>query len=64
MNNQNPIGQLTADLCDLVEKYSNQMTAAEFIGVLELHKQELILHHFNEIKKEMVNEAKLKEKNK
>ncbi len=45
--------QLATDLFDVVKKYSGQMTAAELIGALELHKQELILHHFNQIKEGM-----------
>jgi hypothetical protein len=53
MTNPNLVSQLATDLFDVVKKYSGQMTAAELIGALELHKQELILHHFNQMKEEM-----------
>ena len=58
MSNPNLVSQLATDLFDVVKKYSGQMTAAELVGALELHKQELILHHFNEIKKEIDNETR------
>lgn len=58
MTNPNLVAQLATDLFDVVKKYSGQMTAAELIGVLELHKQELILHHFNQMKEEMHNETR------
>lgn len=58
MINQNLVAQLATDLFDVVKKYSSQMTAAELIGALELHKQELILHHFNQIKEEMNHEPR------
>ena len=57
MTNPNLVAQLATDLFDVVKKYSGQMTAAELIGALELHKQELILHHFNQMKEEMHNET-------
>ena len=58
MSQEKIVGQLATDLFDLVKKYSDQMTAAELIGALELHKQELIHHHFNQIKKEMNSETR------
>lgn len=48
------VGQFMTELFDVVKKYSDRLMAAELIGALEFHKQELILHHFNEIKKEMI----------
>ena len=57
MTNPNLVAQLATDLFDVVKKYSGQMTAAELIGALELHKQELILHHFNQMKEDMHNET-------
>lgn len=50
--------QLATDLFDVVKKYSGQVTAAELIGALELHKQELILHHFNQIREGMSHETR------
>lgn len=58
MTNPNLVAQLATDLFDVVKKHSGQMTAAELIGALELHKQELILHHFNQIKEDMNHETR------
>lgn len=56
MNSEELIKELSNDLFDVVTKYSAQMTAAELVGALELHKQELIWNHFTNIKKEMLKE--------
>ena len=58
MSNPKLVAQLARDLFDVVKKYSGQMTAAELVGALELHKQELILHHFNQTKEEMSHETR------
>ena len=47
---------MAKDLFDVVKKYSNQLSSSQIIGILEMHKQELMLHHFNEIKKEMMKD--------
>lgn len=52
------VRELASELFDVVKKYSSQMTAAELIGALEMHKQELILHHYNQIHKEMSDETR------
>ena len=56
MNDKKIASQLATDLFDLIKRYSNHMTSSELIGVLELHKQELIFHHLNQIKKEIQEE--------
>lgn len=53
MTKDEAIKKLSNDLFDAVNRYHEHMTSAELIGILELHKQELIWHHFTQIKKEM-----------
>jgi hypothetical protein len=59
MSNENLLRQLSNELFDVVKKYSDQMPAAELIGALELHKQELIFNHFSQVKKEMFDEKRI-----
>lgn len=54
MNNQELASNMAKDLFDVVKKYSAQMSASQIVGILEMHKQELIWHHFNEVKNEMI----------
>ena len=56
MNNQEITTNMAKDLFDLVKKYRDQMSASQIVGILEMHKQELIWHHFNEVKNEMIGE--------
>ena len=56
MTKEEIIKELANDLFDVVTKYRFQMTAAELVGALELHKQEIIWNHFSSIKKEMLTE--------
>ena len=58
MNNQDISSNMAKDLFDVVKKYSDQMSASQIVGILEMHKQELIWHHFNEVKNEMIGEQK------
>ena len=44
------------ELFNVVLKYQNKLTSSELIGILELHKQELIWNHLSEIRKEMMKE--------
>ena len=54
---ENMYRQLANDLFDVIEKYADKFTTSEFIGFLELHKQQMIWDHFNEIKDEMIKET-------
>ena len=58
MSNDEIASNMAKDLFDVVKKYSTQMSASQIVGILEMHKQELIWHHFNEVKDEMIGEQK------
>lgn len=58
MNNQDISSNMAKDIFDVVKKYSDQMSASQIVGILEMHKQELIWHLFNEVKNEMIGEQK------
>ena len=54
MNKEQILRQLGYDLFDIVKKYHSQLSTAELIGALELHKQETIWYHFEQVKQEML----------
>ena len=54
MNKEQILRQLGKDLFDIVKKYHSQLSTAELIGALELHKQETIWYHFEQVKQEML----------
>lgn len=58
MNKEEISSRMAKELFDVVKKYSDQLTASQIVGILEMHKQELIWHHFNEVKDEMIGEQK------
>ena len=58
MNINESASNMAKELFDVVKKYSTQMSASQIVGILEMHKQELIWHHFNEVKDEMIGEKK------
>ena len=58
MNINESASDMAKELFDVVKKYSAQMSASQIVGILEMHKQELIWHHFNEVKNEMIGEQK------
>jgi hypothetical protein len=60
MTKDETLKQLSYELFDLVKKYHNQLTTAELIGVLEIHKQESLWHHFEQVKQEMIAEQRSK----
>ena len=45
---------MAKELFDIVLKYQDKLTSSELIGILELHKQELIFGHLNGLKEEMM----------
>ena len=54
MTKEEIVRQLCYDLFDVVEKYNEKLTMSEVIGVLEMHKQEILWHHFQQVKQEML----------
>ena len=54
MNKEQILRQLGYELFDIVKKYHSQLSTAELIGALELHKQETIWYHFEQVKQEML----------
>jgi len=55
MNKEQIIREFCYDLFDVVEKYNDKLITAELIGVLEMHKQEILWHHFQQVKQEMLS---------
>lgn len=58
MNNKDISSNMAKELFDVVKKYSDQLSASQIIGILEMHKQEMIWNLFNEVKNEMIGEKK------
>ena len=54
MTKEQILRELGCDLFDIVKKYHDKLTTAELIGVLEMHKQEILWHHFQQVKQEML----------
>lgn len=58
MTKEQIMRELSYDLFDVIKKYHDKLTTAELIGALEIHKQETLWYHFQQVKQEMLAEQK------